>query len=38
MSDVEIKRQMRRDVVIYRISVTGLLAVLAGSFVMIFAV
>jgi hypothetical protein len=38
MSEVEIKRQMRRDMVIYPISVTGLLAVPAGSFVMIFAV
>jgi hypothetical protein len=38
MSQVEIKRQMRRDMVIYRMSVTGLLALLAGSFIMIFAV
>ena len=37
MSKVEIKRQMRRDVLIYRISVAGLLALLTGSFVMIFA-
>ncbi len=37
MSEAEIKRQMRRDRLIYRTSVAGLLAILTGSFVMIFA-
>lgn len=36
MSDTEIKRQMRSDIWIYRMSVAGLLTILTGSFVMIF--
>jgi len=36
MFETDIKRQRRHDKLIYKISVTGLLTILAGSFLMIF--
>ena len=36
MFETDIKRQRRHDTLIYKISVTGLLTILAGSFFMIF--
>jgi hypothetical protein len=38
LPEIEVTRQMRRDTLIYRLSVAALSAVLAASFVMIFIV